>query len=46
MTIKSKKEKPICTKSLVLFLFFLFSISKKSIQKDVVKEVRAESALE
>ena len=46
MTIKSRIEKPICTKSLILLLLSLFWISKKSIEKEVVSEVKAESALE
>ena len=46
ITINSKIENPICTNNLVLLLLFFFSISKKSIQKEVVKDVRAESALE
>ena len=39
-------EKPICTKNLIFFLFELLSIFKKSIQNEVVNEVKAESALE
>ena len=46
MTINNIIEKPMWTKNLILFLFELLSIFKKSIQKEVVNDVRAESALE
>ena len=46
MTINNIIEKPMWTKNLILFLFELLSIFKKSIQKEVVNDVKAESALE
>jgi hypothetical protein len=47
ITTNINNEKPMCTKNLVFScLVFCFDISKISTQKEVVRVVKAESALE